>query len=304
MSIIPPHPPSPPKKQSRRNKAPTSKGAVCSGNLITTDEVLRLRTDSIGVNKLRISAATPSLPPSFFSLFTHLRQLDLRRVGLEVLPPQIIALENLQRLDLRYNNLTYLPSQVAQLPNLHQLHIEDLRDRKTRLIKEDSGTTEVDDPIIQYECTCKDTADQKIPPIPTLAQLCSRIILSSIPATGVGGADEISWQDLEPVYSSGKFKENHGDIIQQLPFPSHLLPQRIPIDLCSACSEICLPIHAQFDRIQVVALCKVRLRYIFCSHGCFSKVIEEWDSMRTEETNRKQLRLARFHLKDHSGEEQ
>src|SRR5579859_3462468 len=304
MPIIQPHPPLPTKKQSRKKKAPTPKDAVRTGCLITTDELLRLRTDSIGVDKLRISAATPSLPPSFFSLFKHLRELDLRRIGLEVLPPQIIALENLQRLDLRYNNLTYLPSQIAQLPNLHRLQIEDVRDRETRLIKEVSGTAEVGDSSIQYKCACTNTADQKIPPIPTLAQLCNRIILSSIPATGVDGADEISWQDLEPIYSAGNLKESNCDIIQQLPFPSHFLPQRIPIDICSECSEICLPIHAQFDRIEVVALCKVRLRYTFCSHGCFSKVVEEWDAMRTEETNKKQLRLARFHLKELSGEEQ
>src|SRR5579859_6381187 len=164
MPIIQPHPPLPTKKQSRKKKAPTPKDAVRTGCLITTDELLRLRTDSIGVDKLRISAATPSLPPSFFSLFKHLRELDLRSIGLEVLPPQIIALENLQKLDLRYNNLTYLPSQIAQLPNLQQLQVYDVRDRKTRLLNWNNEEAEFSTISTQYECVCRDTPEhRKIP---------------------------------------------------------------------------------------------------------------------------------------------
>jgi hypothetical protein len=59
-----------------------------------------------------------------------------------------------------------------------------------------------------------------------------------------------------------------------------------------------LPAHAQFERIQVVALCRVRLRYVFCSHKCFSEVIERWELEQKEDLARKRLREKRFRIKE------
>jgi len=296
-----------PKKQSRKKRTPKTKGALPSGTLITTEELLGLRPDSSNsIDKLQIRTATPTLPLSFFNLFKNLCVLDLRRIGLEVLPPQIIGLENLQKLDVRYNNLTYLPSQIAQLPNLHHLQIDDVRDRKTKLIKQvDIEVSELNPTNTEYHCVCRNTPEHnKIRPIPTLAQLCTRLIISSIPVTSEAGTNDLCWQDLEPLYTTGKFMDQSCEkISQQLPFPSHFLPVRFPYDICSACSEIVLPVHAEVDRIQVVALSRARLRYVFCSHVCFSKVVEEWEKERMEGVARKLLRQARFDGKVNTGDE-
>ena len=309
MPVITPSPPAPSKDQSRKKRPPKrkTKSALPSGTLITTEQLLGLRPDpSNSIDKLRISTATPTLPLSFFNLFKNLCVLDLRRIGLEVLPPQIIGLENLQKLDVRYNNLTYLPSQIAQLPNLHHLQIDDVRDRKTKLIKQvDNEVSELNPTNTEYHCVCRNTpAHNKIPPMPTLAQLCTRLIIYSIPVTTEDRTNELCWQDLEPLYTTGKFMDQSCEkISQQLPFPSHFLPVRFPYDICSACSEIVLPVHAEVDRIQVVALSRVRLRYVFCSHVCFQKVVEEWEKERMEGVARKLLRQARFDGKVNAGDE-
>ena len=296
-----------PKKQSRKKRTPKTKGALPSGTLITTEQLLGLRPDpSSSIDKLRISSATPTLPLSFFTLFKNLCVLDLRRIGLEVLPPQIVGLENLQKLDVRYNNLTHLPSQIAQLPNLHHLQIDDVRDRKTKLIKQVGiEGPELSPTNTEYHCVCRNTpAHNEIPPIATLAQLCTRLIISSIPVTSEAGTNELCRQDLEPLYTTGKFMDQSCEkISQQLPFPSHFLPVRFPYDICSACSEIVLPVHAEVDRIQVVALSRARLRYVFCSHVCFQKVVEEWEKEMMEGVARKLLRQARFDGKVNAGDE-
>lgn len=270
--------------------------------LITTRELRSLNEGTKDVNALRIHNATPTLPPSFFKLFRNLRNLDLRRIGLRILPPQILMLENLQKLDLRYNNLTYLPSQIAQLPNLQQLQIDDVRDRKTRMIKEvDGAVGDVEAPMAQDLCECGIRCNgQKItPPLPTLTQLCARKILSAIPDTASDDPDVLSWEDLELFYSTGIYEGNTSNINDILPFPSHLLPRYPSLDICSLCNEIVLPVHAQFERVQIVALCRVRLRFVFCSHECFCKVIEKWKAEQEEEMKRKTLREARFHIKYH-----
>ena len=78
--------------------------------MITTDRLRTVQKDLKDSYSLRITVQTPTLPPSFFVLFKTLRVLDLRKAGLERLPPQIVELDNLQKLDLRYNHLSYLPS--------------------------------------------------------------------------------------------------------------------------------------------------------------------------------------------------
>lgn len=268
-------------------------GRYASPALITTRYIGSLAP----ATKLRLSVSTPTLPPSFFFIFKHLRVLDLRRAGLRRLPPQIIELKGLERLDLRYNNLKYLPSQIAQLPNLHQLQIEDVRNRKTRLLKEIDASEEHEPTPDEYKgCACANHSDgQRIPPLPSLAQLCIRTILGTIPLTTSDDPEELSWENLEPFYRTGKFEDVSG---HNLPFPSHLLPSEIPVDLCAACYQIAFPIHARFDKVQVVALCSVRLRYDFCSHKCLSSLIERWEFERKIEDAKKLSRQARFHAKD------
>ena len=267
--------------------------------LITTDYLSALKQASPNtIDLLRINVPTPTLPPSFFSIFKHLRVLDLRNAGLQRLPSRIIELVNLEKLDLRYNNLTYLPSQIAQLPNLHQLQIEDVRQQKSRLLKE-VDIPEDPEPIPNaYQvCSCRTRGNcLRIPPLPSLTQLCTKKILTTIPTGPPDDPEELCWKDLEPFYSTGKFEDNPN---HSLPFPSHLLPDEIPVDLCAACSEIVFPIHAQFDKVHVVALCRVRLRYIFCSHGCLSNVIERWEMERKKEEAKKLSRQKRFHTKDY-----
>lgn len=286
-------------KSKKGNKTKQYRDAqpVIHPTLITTKALSTIKRELNGGDYcLRLHTVTPTLPPAFFNLFENLRILDLRKVGLRILPSQIIVLKNLQKLDLRYNNLTYLPSQVAQLPNLHHLQMEDVRSRKGKLLKEvdamEGAMTSKQD-----ICSCTVQSDgQRIPPIPTLGQLCTRTILCTIPNTATDDSEGLSWEELEPFYSTGKFEEIPGQI---LPFPSHLFPTYIPVDICSACCEPVFPTHAQFDKVQVVALCRVRLRYVFCSHKCYSKVIEQWENERVEEEERKLLRQNRFHTKDH-----
>jgi hypothetical protein len=269
--------------------------------LITTTELLSLKAGTKDVNTLRINTATPTLPPSFFRLFQNLRSLDLRRIELRILPPQIVVLQNLQKLDLRYNNLTYLPSQIAQLPNLHHLQIDDVRDPKTRILKDiDRPSQDVGTSAVHYECSCCINSNgQKTPPLPTLTQLCTRTILLLLSSTASDDPDVLSWEDLESFYSTGIYEETPSNINQILPFPTHLLPRNPSLDICSSCSEIALPVHAEFDRLEVIALCRVQLRYVFCSHKCFHKVVEDWRVEQEEEMARKKLRETRFHIKEH-----
>lgn len=286
-----------------RSKKKCSKPRICREEqhiihptLVTTKELCVIKTELNNNYSLRLPKNTPTLPPSFFNMFKNLRLLDLRKVGLRILPPQIIQLKNLQKLDLRDNNLTYLPSQIAQLPNLHQLQIENVRNRRDKLLKEVNIAT---DNMVNAEgnCSCKVRSDgQEISPLPTLGQLCTQAILCAIPNIATHNTEGLSWEELEPFYSTGKFEEIPDHI---LPFPSHLLPSYIPIDICSACSEPVMPAHAQFDKLEVVALCRVRLRFVFCSHKCYSKVIQQWENERIEEEEKKLLRQHRFHTKNH-----
>jgi hypothetical protein len=290
------------RKKSTPKRWPVRKD-VDPPRMVTTEQLRALEADMKDPNVLRITIPTPALPLSFVNLFKALRVLDLRKVGLERLPPQIIELENLQKLDLRYNKLSYLPSQIAQLPNLHDLRLEDPRKRKSKPLKELEVSVNPDanpsPPSASSEiCACSVRTDrQRIPPLPTLTQLCTRLMLSAIPTTVPNDPDVLSWEDLEPLYTTGKLDDKNSGTTQ-LPFPSHLLPMHISYDICSSCSEPVLPVHAQFDRIQVVALCRVLLRYVFCSHGCLSKVVAQWDRDRTEEIIRKRSREMRFHIKE------
>ena len=290
------HSPSRPKKANKAKRCLEIQNVI-HPTLITTKELSVIKGEVNNSNCLRLLTATPTLPPSLFSLFKNLRVLDLRKVGLQRLPPQIIELENLQKLDLRYNNLTYLPSQITQLPNLHQLQIKDTRSRKDKLLKDDDTLADaLIMPSDEVTCSCTvNSYGHKIPLLPTLGQLCTRTIFSVITNTASDDPEELSWEDLEPFYTTGKFKEDPSQI---LPFPSHLLPRHIPIDICSACYEPVFPAHAQFDKVQVIALCRVRLRYIFCSHQCYSKVVEQWEHERIEQEKRILLRQNRFHTKD------
>jgi hypothetical protein len=176
--------------------------------------------------------------------------------------------------------------------------MEDVRNRRNRLLK-DVEVCEDRDILEETEvCACLVRSDgESIPPLPTLTQLCTRIILSTILPTSPDDPDDLSWEDMESIYSSGKLDDNHSDPFQ-LPFPSHLLPTCIPIDICSECSEVVFPVHAQFERMQIVALSRVLLRYVFCSHRCFSKVIERWRVGRKEEAARRSAREDRFLVKD------
>ena len=266
--------------------------------LITTAELSAIRADMDDLDDaLRITTATPTLPPSFFTTFSHLRILDLRKVGLERLPCQIIELRNLQELDLRYNPLTYLPSQIAQIPNLHRLQLQDQRNRKSKLLR-DSDVISEDVAPVRGDCPCEiNSRGDRLPPLPTLAQACMRTILTTITSTLSDETEDLTWEDLEPFYSSGKLAEASSDYI--LPFPSHLLPPYIPVDLCSTCLAPAFPIHAEFQYPRVVALSRVRLRYVFCSHNCFSKCLEEMEKERVDIEAKKLARQNRFHTKDY-----
>ena len=265
--------------------------------LITTASLSAIRADMDLDDTLRITTGTPTLPPSFFTTFSHLRILDLRKVGLERLPCQIIELRNLQELDLRYNTLTYLPSQIAQMPNLHRLQLKDIRNRKNKLLQEPDIISE-DVAAVSSDCPCQiNSSGDRIPPLPTLAQFCMRTILTTITSTPSDETEDLTWEDLEPFYNSGKLAEASSSYM--LPFPSHLLPPYIPIDLCSTCLEPAFPIHAEFQNSRVVALSRVRLRYVFCSHNCFSKCLEEMEKERVDIEAKKLARQNRFHTKDH-----
>src|SRR5277367_3600887 len=266
--------------------------------LITTAELSVIRADMADLDDtLRITTATPTLPPSFFITFSHLRILDLRKVGLERLPCQIIELRNLQELDLRYNTLTYLPSQITQMPNLHRLQLKDIRNRKNKLLQEPDIISE-DVPAVSSDCPCEiNSSGDRIPPLPTLAQICMRTILTTITSTPLDETEDLTWEDLEPFYNSGKLAEASSNYI--LPFPSHLLPPYIPIDLCSTCLEPAFPIHAEFQNSRVVALSRVRLRYVFCSHNCLSTCLQEMEKERMDTEAKKLARQKRFHIKHH-----
>lgn len=291
-------------KKKKHTKNSRTDRRIHEPRLITTPELSELISDAKASDSLRLQSLSPTLPPSFFLLFKFLRVLVLKSCGLTNLPPQIIELENLQKLDVRYNTqLTYLPSQIAQLPNLHQLQTDDIRDRRTRLLKE---TSELDTDVtafsIKDSCTCKETGSQKIPPIPTLAQLCARTVLSSLPPTKANDPDTLSWEELEPLYKTGQFLDTDSDISRLLPFPSHLLPAQIPLDLCSSCSNIALPNHAEFIKFQLVALCRVRLRYVFCSHKCLAEVVTLWELEEQERKEKQRLRQQRFEVKSSTSE--
>src|SRR5690606_2281852 len=50
-------------------------------------------------------------------------ELDLRNLGLTVLPPELFDIPNLVVLDLAYNNLSELPPEIIQLQNLRVLKV-------------------------------------------------------------------------------------------------------------------------------------------------------------------------------------
>jgi hypothetical protein len=283
--------------KSRKARPPRHRDKSVQCRLITTAELSAIRADMDNlVDTLRITIATPILPPFFFTTFSHLRVLDLRKIGLERLPSQIIELRNLQELDLRYNTLTYLPSQIAQIPNLHRLQLQDARNRKNKLLQESNIISE-DIALVCGDCPCEINSNgDRIPPLPTLAQTCMRTILTTITSAPTNETEDLTWEDLEPFYNSGKLAEPSSNYI--LPFPSHLLPPDIPIDLCSTCLEPAFPIHAEFQTSRVVALSRVRLRYVFCSHNCLSTCLQETEKERMD-TEAKLARQKRFHIKHH-----
>jgi len=294
-----PHEASPIPGKSRRGKQHRQGKRSFQPRLITASELAAIRAgmEDLG-GKLRLTRPTPSLPPSFFTSFNHLRILDLRNVGLERLPCQIIELRNLQELDLRNNNLTYLPSQVAQVPNLCRLQTQDIRNRKNRLLEYTDCLVEKGAPVEEeLVCRCERRSNgERIPPLPTLAQICMRTVIKTITGAASEDTEELNWEDLEPFYSTGKLVEPSDCV---LPFPSHLLPPYIPVDLCSACLEPAFPIHAEFEVSRVVALSRVRLRYVFCSHACALKCVNEMEKERREIDSKKRERQKRFHTKDH-----
>lgn len=306
LDLLPAHDPPPlhegtstPSKSRRARQRRQGKRAI-PPRLITTAELSVIRGEMEDLDdKLRLTTRTPTLPLSFFASFSRLRILDLRNVGLERLPSQIIELQNLQELDLRNNNLTYLPSQVAQIPNLCRLQMQDIRNRKNILLEQTDCVQTEGGPIEEVlVCRCERRPNgERIPPLPTLAQICIRTIIKTISSTPPEDTEELSWQDLEPFYSTGKLAETSVDI---LPFPSHLLPPYMPIDLCSTCLEPAFPAHAEFELSRVVALSRVRLRYVFCSHECASKCLNEMEKERMEIDGKKRARQKRFHIKDHN----
>ena len=264
--------------------------------VVNTSTLRALQNEAVDHGTLRLRVATITLPPSFFSLFISLRVLDLRNIGLRCLPGQIIELKSLERLDLRYNNLTYLPSQLAELPNLADLQLDDLRDRKTGLLKDLDKCM----PVEESDQTCSCVANPHgpfVPPLPTLIQLCVRAVLSSIPPLAADDTGGLSWEELEPLYPFGGRLEEEA-ALSLLSF-AHLLPKTIPFDICSVCSEPVYSAHAQFHKIQTVALRRVRLRYILCSHHCYATLGDRWiHEVQNAEAKRADREL-RFRVKQH-----
>jgi len=264
--------------------------------LVNTSTLRALQNEAVDRGILRLTIPTITLPPSFFSLFISLRVLDLRNVGLRRLPSQIIELKSLERLDLRYNNLTYLPSQLAELPNLADLQLDDLRDRKTGLLKDLDKCM----PVEESDQTCSCIANPHgpfVPPLPTLIQLCIRAVLSSIPPLAADHTGGLSWEELEPLYPFGGRLEEE-TVLSHLSF-AHVLPKTIPFDICSVCSEPVYPAHAQFHKIQRVALRRVCLQYILCSHHCYTTLADRWThEVRDSEAKRAEREL-RFRVKQH-----
>jgi hypothetical protein len=265
--------------RTKRKETKASSPENAESAMITTEELCVIKGEMSDNSHLILNKRTLILPPSFFVLFKNLRILDLRKAALERMPPQIMELTNLQELDVRENKFTCLPSQITRLPNLHRLQIKHVRNRQMgsdrRLLKYDKDVELISDhPCSLEKCSCLIRTDgERTPPLRTLAQLCTCILLRTIPNTISDDGEELAWRHLESYYSTGKFKDREDSI---LPFPSHLLPTFIPFDLCSHCLEPVLPIHAQFIKVQTVALTRVRLQYMFCSHKCFAKVTDVW----------------------------
>ena len=279
------------KKKHNGTKQQNKDVSPSKPQLITTSTLRSLQTEVDPVS-LRLKHPTFTLPPSFFTLFACLRVLDLRNIGLETLPGQIIELRNLEKLDLRYNQLTYLPSQLAELPNLATLQLDDLRDRKTRLIKDlDEHLVTVKE--ADYTCCCIPTPGGGLmAPIPTLSQICIRAVLSSLPRLAAEDTGGLSWEELELHYCPGAEMETalHGSF-------AHVLPKTFPCDICAVCSEPVFPAHAQFEKIQSVALRRVRLRYVLCSHPCYSSLVEKWSTDMKEAKAKLAERESRFRIK-------
>jgi len=264
--------------------------------VVNTSTLRALQNEAVDNSTLRLRVRTITLPPSFFSLFISLRVLDLRNAGLRRLPGQIIELKNLESLDLRYNNLTYLPSQLAELTNLADLQLDDLRDRKSGLLKDMDKRMPVEEP--DQTCSCMTNPHGPfVPPLPTLIQLCIRAVLSSIPPLAAGDTGGLSWEELEPLYPCGRRLEEEA-ALSRLSF-AHVLPKTIPFDICSVCSEPVYSAHAQFHKVQTVALRRVRLRYILCSHHCYATLGDTWiQEVRHAEAKRVD-RALRFRVKQH-----
>jgi hypothetical protein len=282
-------------KNPLKRKQQTENKSSSKPQLITTSTLRVLQTDQADPHSLRLKHPTFTLPPSFFTIFSSLRVLDLRNTGLRTLPGQIIELRNLEKLDLRYNQLTYLPSQLAELPNLAILQLDDLRDHKTRLLKEpDECLTTVKEPYPTCCCIPNSRGDF-VPHIPTLSQLCTRAVLSSIPPLAANDTGGLSWEDLESHYYPGECQEETKTTLYSS--FAHVLPQTYPFDICSVCSEPVCPAHAQFDKIQTVALRRVRLRYILCSHPCYSSLVGKWNTEMNNTKAKLAERESRFRVK-------
>jgi Leucine rich repeat len=276
-------------KQRPENESPNNP------QLITTSTLRALQTEQPDHHSLRLNHPTSTLPPSFFALFPSLRVLDLRKVGLRTLPGQIIELRNLEKLDLRYNQLTYLPSQLAELPNLATLQLDDVRDRKTRLLKDlDERLMTAKEP--EPTCCCiPNSGGDLVPPIPTLSQLCTRAVLSSIPPIAADDTGGLSWEELESYYYPREISVRETTTLYSS--FAHVLPTSFHFDICSVCSQPVCPVHAQFDKIQTVALHRVRLRYVLCSHQCYSRLVGKWDIEMKDAKAKLAERESRFRIK-------
>jgi Leucine rich repeat len=284
------------KEKNLKRNLQTENESSNKPQLITTSTIRALQTDQADSRTLRLKHPTSTLPPSFFTLFSSLRVLDLRNLGLRTLPGQIIELRNLEKLDLRYNQLTYLPSQLAELPDLATLQLDDLRDRKTGLLKdldERMTTVKEEDP----RCCCiPNSGGDLVPPIPTLSQLCTRAVLSSIPPLAADDTGGLSWEELESHYHAGGGPEE-GETASLHGSFAHVLPKTFPFDICSVCSQPVCPAHAQFDKIQTIALRRVRLRYILCSHQCYSSLVGKWNTEMKDAKAKLAERQSRFRIK-------
>jgi hypothetical protein len=283
--------PSKPREQKGK-KSYRKNDSTYNHQLIPISTLRALQNETVGSHTLRLRIPTLTFPPSFFALFISLRILDLRNVGLRHLPGQIIELKNLERLDLRYNNLTYLPSQLAELPNLGYLQLDDNRDWRTRLLRDPDE--HLAEQASAPTCSCvPNSRGHLVPRLPTLFQLCTRAAMASIPPLAADDTGGLSWEELEPLYRTGELSEE-GTV--QLTF-AHVLPKTIPFDICSVCSEPVFPAHAQFDKIQIVALHRARLRYVLCSHQCYSILTERWIDEVSEAKERRAVRELRFRTK-------